>query len=71
MLAKLEGADMPKTMKLTKRAVDALKPAKARFVAWDAEISGFGIRVSPTGRKSYVFRYRASGGRGGPTILTS
>jgi len=35
VLAKLEGADMPKTMKLTKRAVDALKPAKARFVAWE------------------------------------
>ncbi len=56
---------MPKTMKLTKRAVDALKPAEARFVAWDSEISGFGLRVSPTGRKSYVFRYRASGGRSG------
>ncbi|MBL1436718.1 MAG: integrase arm-type DNA-binding domain-containing protein [Rhodobacteraceae bacterium] len=56
---------MPKTMKLTKRAVDALKPAEARFMAWDSEISGFGLRVSPTGRKSYVFRYRASGGRTG------
>lgn len=56
---------MSKSVKLTKRAVDALKPTEARFVVWDTEISGFGLRISPTGRKSYVYRYRASGGRSG------
>jgi len=56
---------MSNTVKLTKRAVDALKPSAARYVAWDTELAGFGVRVSPTGRKSYVFRYRASGGRSG------
>jgi integrase len=62
---KSKGLDMSKNVKLTKRAVDAIKPAEARFVVWDTEISGFGLRVNPTGRKSYVFRYRASGGRSG------
>ncbi|OUS04252.1 hypothetical protein A9Q96_14970 [Rhodobacterales bacterium 52_120_T64] len=56
---------MRKSLKITKRAVDALKPLDARFVAWDTELAGFGIRISPTGRKSYVFRYRANGGRSG------
>lgn len=56
---------MSESVKITKRSVDALKPSAARYVAWDTELAGFGIRVSPTGRKSYVFRYRASGGRSG------
>ena len=56
---------MRKNVKMTKRTVDSLKPLDARYVAWDTELAGFGIRVSPTGRKSYVFRYRANGGRSG------
>ena len=65
VLAKFKGLDMRKNVKISKRIVDALKPASARYVAWDTELAGFGIRVSPTGRKSYVFRYRANGGRSG------
>ena len=51
--------------KLTKRAVDALKPSEKRFVAWDSEISGFGVRVAPSGRKTYLLKYRVGGGRSG------
>jgi integrase len=32
---------------------------------WDGEISGFGLRVSPSGRKTYVLKYRVGGGRAG------
>lgn len=39
--------------KLTKRVVDALKPEASEIVHWDAALSGFGVRVWPTGRKSY------------------
>lgn len=56
---------MTEKSKLTKRTVDALKPAAKRFVAWDTEISGFGVRVAPSGRKSYVLKYRIGGGRSG------
>lgn len=59
------GEDMTGKVKLTKRAVDALKPSAKRFVVWDSEISGFGIRVAPSGRKSYVLKYRVGGGRSG------
>lgn len=56
---------MTDRVKLTKRAVDALKPSEKRFVAWDSEISGFGVRVAPSGRKTYVLKYRVGGGRSG------
>src|SRR5256886_4537659 len=53
--------------RITKRLVDTLKPsADDRFV-WDDTLIGFGVRVQPTGAKSYVVKYRAGSGRGAPT----
>jgi integrase len=50
--------------KITKRIVDATIPAPGQDVfVWDAELRGFGLRVLPTGVKSYVLQYR-TGGRG-------
>lgn len=50
------------TMRLTKRAVDALVVGTERYFAWDIELKGFGVRVSPQGRKTYIVRYRTIGG---------
>ena len=45
--------------KLTKRFIDALKPASGRdVVAWDSELRGFGVRVKPSGAISYLIQYR-------------
>jgi integrase len=45
--------------KLTKRVIDATKPAADHDVfRWDAELRGFGLRVKPTGVKSYILQYR-------------
>jgi integrase len=53
---------------ITKRLVDALQPAAAgEYFAWDRDLKGFGLRVQPSGEKSYVVKYRASTGRGAPT----
>ncbi|MCY0146584.1 site-specific integrase [Hoeflea sp. G2-23] len=53
-------------IKLSKRVVDQTLPpsdgSKCTFV-WDSDVKGFGLRVMNTGTKSYVFQYRASGGR--------
>ena len=52
--------------RLTKRTVDALSVTGKEYFMWDGEIPGFGVRVLPSGRKSYVVQYKV-GGRGGDT----
>lgn len=49
--------------KLTKRIVDSLQPADKDQVVWDSKMPGFGIRVMPSGVKSYVIQYRNAHGR--------
>lgn len=57
-------------LRIDKRAVDAADPQEKRFTLWDSELAGFGLRVEPSGRKSYVYRYRVgSGGRNAPERL--
>jgi integrase len=45
--------------KLTKRIVDAVEPQATEFFLWDEGIPGFGVRVMPSGRKSFVVQFRA------------
>ena len=52
--------------RITKRTVDALKSRGSEFTVWDDAIAGFGVRVRPTGAKSYMVVYRAGSGRGAP-----
>lgn len=47
--------------KITKAVVDAARPDDARFIVWDTELKGFGLRVEPSGTKSYFLRYRPRG----------
>ena len=46
------------TALITKRTVDATKPDKRDLFIWDTKVPGFGIKVTPAGRKVYVFQYR-------------
>lgn len=51
-------------MKLTKRVIDHAKYDRAKGSAhylWDRDLAGFGVRVYPSGRKSFVVAYRAKG----------
>ncbi len=50
---------------ISKETVDAAKPASSRYVIWDRKLKGFGLRVEPSGGKSYFVRYRLGGGRRG------
>jgi integrase len=47
---------------LTKRAVDAQKPREKPYIAFDAGLKGFGVRVLPTGAMSWIIEYRPGGG---------
>jgi integrase len=55
----------PSRVKLTKRAVDALAPADKDRVIFDAELPGFGIKITPSGRKIFLVQYRYPPGRAG------
>ncbi len=52
-----------KTTKISRRTVAALAVEKDT-VFWDSELSGFGVRVYPTGSKFYVVQTRANGKAG-------
>ena len=52
------------TAKLSKRTVDAAKPGERDSYVWDAELSGFGLKVTPAGRKVYLIQYRLGGRKG-------
>ncbi|MEX0320496.1 MAG: tyrosine-type recombinase/integrase [Ruegeria sp.] len=47
--------------KLTKRAVDTLQPEASDYFVWDSQIAGFGVRVMPSGAKTYQAQYRKGG----------
>lgn len=46
-------------IRLTKRSVEQLQAAGTDYFTWDSELSGFGVRVMPSGRKCHLVRYRA------------
>lgn len=48
-------------MKFTDAGIKALKPRAERYIEWADGTPGFGLRVSPQGRKSWVFMYRFEG----------
>lgn len=47
--------------KLTRTLVNSLKPREADYHVWDSELERFGVKVTPTGRKVYLIRYRLNG----------
>ncbi len=48
--------------RITKRFVDSISPTTKETEHWDDKLPGFGLRVKPSGVKSYVIRYRTLSG---------
>ncbi|MGJ0533096.1 MAG: tyrosine-type recombinase/integrase [Methylocystis sp.] len=55
-------ADAGNKIKITKTSVDALAPREKPWIAWDTDLTGFGVRVQPSGVKSYVVQFYVGGG---------
>jgi Arm DNA-binding domain len=51
---------MPR-IRMTKSAIDALPSSEADVVYWDTGAPGFGVKVTPKGRKVFVVLYRTGG----------
>jgi hypothetical protein len=48
-------------VRLTKSAIDALPTPRSDTVYWDAALPGFGVKVTPKGRKVFIVLYRTGG----------
>jgi hypothetical protein len=49
--------------KLSKRIVEGIAPGSGDVFVWDSEQRGFGVRVKPSGARSYILQYRNAHGR--------
>ena len=49
--------------KLTKRVVETTKPGERDIILWDSELTGFGCKITPKGRRVYFVYYRNRGGQ--------
>ena len=47
------------TQKLSKSVVEKLPPGPRDVFVWDEALPGFGVRVKPSGARSYIVQYRA------------
>lgn len=53
--------------RLNRTLVDGLeKPGSGELIVMDSEVPSFGVRVMPSGTRSYFVRYRVGGGRAAP-----
>ena len=48
-------------MRFTDKGIAALKSKAERYEVWESNRTGLGGRVSPAGRKSWIYMYRFDG----------
>ena len=53
--------NQPKRTKLTKGYIDRMRPGGKDEFHWDTEIKGFGLRVNPSGRTTFIVQGRVEG----------
>lgn len=51
------------TARITKQLLDSLKPGAKDAFVWDSKLAGFGVKVTPSGSRVFIYQYRL-GGRG-------
>src|SRR3954452_24362625 len=56
--------------KLTKSTIDPLPSSTKDIIWWDTDLKGFGLKVTPAGRKVFLVQYRPTGDRRNPRTYT-
>ena len=54
---------------ITKRLIDTTQPGRRDGFLWDDEVRGFGLKITPGGRRIFILQYRMAG-RGTPHRYT-
>ncbi len=52
--------------KITKQVVATAKSQDREVIIWDTDVPGLGLRVTPSGARSYILKTRIGGGRSAP-----
>ena len=48
------------TRRLTDPGIAKLKPRRTEYIVWDSRVAGLGVRVRPSGRRSFVWHGHAN-----------
>jgi integrase len=51
------------TKRITKRVVESASPGPRELFVWDTELKGFGVRILPSGVRTYLVQCRTPGGK--------
>ena len=55
--------------RLTKKFIDGLRPKSHDVFVWDSEILGLGVRLKPSGTKTFFIQYRNKSNRTRRTVI--
>jgi integrase len=62
---------MAERIKFTAARVSSLTIETREYAVWDEGTPGFGVRVYPTGKRRFVYRYRAGASRSAPARMVT
>ena len=53
---------MPERRKLTDAGIARLRPGKREYTVWDTQVAGLGVRVRPSGSRTFVYHRKTDAG---------
>ena len=53
---------MPRRKRLTDTGIARLRPEEREYTVWDMGVTGLGVRVRPTGSRTFIYRHKTAGG---------
>ena len=53
---------MPTRKRLTDAAITRLRPQMREYTVWDSQVAGLGVRVRPSGSRTFIYHRKTAGG---------